>query len=244
MKINQNILSIPPHISTEWKNIATFHIREDSDSGRTILIVTLSSGSCIEVPNLNQTTIEEIFAAHARYLESGSQEKSPVQLPKNNTQMSGGLDSNLLNFPFSMGTDGLSNLNMIMLHNQEQSHSVDLPPEILKKTIAMIKALGIDSVLNNMQKAEPHCNCFYCQIARSLYSDVHTLDEKDTPSEELVSDEDLKFKDWIINQINDNLYNITNPLDTQEHYQVFLGKPLGCTCGAKDCEHIRTVLNS
>ena len=35
-----------------------------------------------------------------------------------------------------------------------------------------------------------------------------------------------------------------DPLDPNEHYNVFLGTPLGCTCGEKDCEHIRAVLST
>ncbi|MGH2612567.1 MAG: hypothetical protein ACRDFB_05905, partial [Rhabdochlamydiaceae bacterium] len=62
--------------------------------------------------------------------------------------------------------------------------------------------------------------------------------------EEEVSDEDLKFRTWDIKQENDKLYSVTNPLDKKEHYNVFLGKPLGCTCGNKNCEHIQAVLKS
>lgn len=242
MKINQKILSIPPYISTAWKNITSLYIQEEN--GGKVLIVTLSNDSLIEIPNLNQAILEEVFAAHARYIESGSQEKAPVKTSQNNAQMSKVLDSSLLNSPFPMGADGLSNLNMVMHHNQEQAYSPDLPPEILKKITAMTKTLGIEGELNNMPKAEPHCNCFYCQIARSLHSGDDTQVEEQPQTEEPVSDEDLKFRDWIINQTSDKLYNVTNPLNTEEHYQVFLGEPVGCTCGEKNCEHIRTVLNS
>ena len=43
---------------------------------------------------------------------------------------------------------------------------------------------------------------------------------------------------------NSILIVVTNPLDANEHYNVFLGDPIGCTCGQKNCEHIRAVLNS
>ena len=58
------------------------------------------------------------------------------------------------------------------------------------------------------------------------------------------SEDDLKFRDWDIEQKSEELYEVTNPIDQNEHYQVFLGNPVGCTCGKKNCEHIRTVLNS
>jgi hypothetical protein len=68
----------------------------------------------------------------------------------------------------------------------------------------------------------------------------------EAPLEEIeeVSDEDLKFRDWEIKQTAEQLYTVTNPLDANEHYNVFLGSPLGCTCGDKNCEHIRAVLTS
>ena len=67
---------------------------------------------------------------------------------------------------------------------------------------------------------------------------------QDAPKEEIVSDAELHFREWDIKQLEKQLYNVTNPLDTTEHYQVFLGTPLGCTCGKTNCEHIRAVLNS
>jgi hypothetical protein len=35
-----------------------------------------------------------------------------------------------------------------------------------------------------------------------------------------------------------------NPLDHKEHYNVFLGDPIGCSCGNNNCEHIQAVLKS
>jgi PhoH-like ATPase len=49
---------------------------------------------------------------------------------------------------------------------------------------------------------------------------------------------------WGIEQTAEQLYKVTNPLDANEQYNVFLGTPLGCTCGLKNCEHIRAVLNT
>ena len=100
-----------------------------------------------------------------------------------------------------------------------------------------------------MPAAEPHCNCMYCQIARA-FSDKESLVDQDTVNpeiEEAVSDVELTFReDWIINpeSSNKNLYLVINPSDEAEKYTVFLGKPIGCTCGEKNCEHIRAVLNS
>jgi hypothetical protein len=62
--------------------------------------------------------------------------------------------------------------------------------------------------------------------------------------EELVSDDELKFRTWDISQSNEKLYIVSNPLDDHEHYSVYLGEPIGCTCGQKLCEHVRAVLNN
>ncbi len=62
--------------------------------------------------------------------------------------------------------------------------------------------------------------------------------------DEDVSEEELKFKMWDIEEIDETLFKVTNPLDANEHYNVYLGNPIGCTCGKKNCEHIKAVLNT
>jgi len=73
---------------------------------------------------------------------------------------------------------------------------------------------------------------------------LHDEPSQQGEGEEEVSDEDLTFQDWEVKQEGDKLYLVTNPLDRDERYRVFLGKPLGCTCGKTNCEHIRMVLSS
>ena len=79
----------------------------------------------------------------------------------------------------------------------------------------------------SIPKAEPHCNCTYCQIARAIQAGSLELGEHDEVEE--VSEEDLKFRDWDIEQKSEEIYEVTNPIDQNEHYQVFLGNPVGCT---------------
>jgi len=75
--------------------------------------------------------------------------------------------------------------------------------------------------------------------------DEHPEQKKKQESlEEEVSAEDLKFRDWDIVQSGDDVYIVTNPLNAEEQYNVYLGNPVGCTCGQPNCEHIRSVLNS
>ncbi len=78
MKINSKILSIPPYISTSWKNIASLHI--ETQQPMLILVVTLLSGVRIEVPDLESTMMEAIFAAHTRFLEQEEKVRPPKPL--------------------------------------------------------------------------------------------------------------------------------------------------------------------
>jgi len=124
-----------------------------------------------------------------------------------------------------------------MQHNKEQANAPDLPPELLTKIAGITKIIGMEDP-SAMPSPEPNCNCFHCQIARAMRG------KKKEDEEEIVTDADLQFRTWEIEHKEKNLYLVTNPLDDKEHYNVFLGDPIGCTCGEKNCEHIRAVLQS
>jgi len=71
MKINNSILSIPPYISTSWKNILSLHVEHTSTNEKE-LIITLTNQSKIFVPNLEDSLLEEIFNTHATFLEKNA----------------------------------------------------------------------------------------------------------------------------------------------------------------------------
>ncbi len=252
MKINRKMLSIPPHVSTSWNNVSSLHLKNTPQEKT--LVITLSSGSVIEIPSLDEHTLTMIFEAHSSYIENGESsdsnesEASPTQNPTVKNPFTAGLDNTLtLGFPFKMGDmDSMSGLTGMMQHNQDQANSPNLPKEALEKITSITKALGLDKQLEQMPKAEPHCNCPYCQLARAMHGEAPQETSKETSEflEEDVSDEDLSFREWDIKQVDAHLYDLTNPFDSSEHYQVFLGTPVGCTCGQKDCEHIKAVLKS
>lgn len=214
MKITSLILSLPPYLSTTWKNISSLSVRGEGPFYT--LLVFLQDQSIVEVPHLPQETIHQIFDAHARYLEEGE--------PKNPISFSLPLKPN--------GTFEL--LENSAHHNPEQSDLPPLPPEVLKKITAIARIFGLEDA-SSLTKAEPDCNCIYCQITRSLQGDEE---------EEEVSLDELKFREWDVKQTGEQFYAVTNPLDSNEQYNVFLGTPIGCTCGHKDCEHIKAVLSS
>lgn len=242
MKITTQILSIPPYISTSWKNIASLHV-EHQPSPCT-LIVTLLSGVRIEVLGLELAMLEGIFTTHALYLEqeersaqTGIIPRAPLNFPQRNGQ--------LISFelPLKNGIEDFGGFGTLLEHNPEQASCPDLPPEVLEKITFLAKSMGIDDV-NAAPKPEPHCNCARCQIAKAMQAGIESEEPVKEELEEIVSDEELKFKTWDIAQVNEKLYNVTNPLDKNEQYNVFLGKPVGCTCGSKQCDHIQAVLYS
>jgi len=250
MRINHKILSIPPYISTSWKNIASLHI--DNQETALVLIITLLNGTSIQVPNLEAPIIEAIFGAHAKFMEQ--EQNTPSQKPPSSPKLplealsSGATSPQVFGFnvPMKENIPIFDNMSSMLQHNAEQAESDELPSEILSKIANIAKNLGIED-LASLPKPEPHCNCPHCQIARAMHNGVSGIEEVTAATpvlEEVVSDADLKFRTWDIAQTGDKLFIVTNPLDDKEHYSVFLGEPIGCTCGDKHCEHIRAVLSS
>ncbi len=125
-----------------------------------------------------------------------------------------------------------------MQHNPDQSDLPPLPPEMLDKITKIAHAFGLEDA-SALSKAEPHCTCAYCQVVRAFQREEPILEDT-----EPVTEAELYFRDWEIAQQAEQLYTVTNPLDANEHYNVFLGEPIGCTCGQKNCEHIRAALNT
>lgn len=227
MKITSLILSIPPYLSTTWKNISSLHIA--GNGPLYTLVVLLEDRAEVEIPHLTKEAINQIFEAHARYIEE-AEETAPKNTPE------------IAPFTFSLPLKPNSAFEQLLetsaQHNPEQANLPPLPIDVLKKITMIAKVFGFEDAAA-LNKPETGCNCIYCQVTRSLQGEDPLLD----PNEE-VSAEDLKFRDWEIRQTGDKFYCVTNPLDPNEQYNVFLGTPIGCTCGNKSCEHIRAVLTS
>jgi len=217
MKINDKILNIPPYVSTSWENVTSLFTENN------ILIVVLKNGAKIEIPNLKGEMMEEIFKIHSKVLENKSNPK---------TSISFGLPA--------LPTGGLESFTTAMQHNPEQKDSPDIPTDIINK-IANIAKLFAEEANMEMPKPVNGCNCMHCQISRALQVGMGINPEN---LDEEVDEKDLKFRDWEIIEEGSHLYKVINPLDEKEHYSVFLKDPIGCTCGKKNCEHIKAVLNS
>jgi len=226
MKINAKLLSIPPYISTAWKNVASLHI--ENEEGTLVLIVLLVNGKRIAIPGIHLDILKAVFAAHARSIEIDNTQK--IAFPA----------EQIVTFGFPVTPTEEVNFGSSVQHNPDQADSPDLPTEFLEKISLLSQTLGIkDSSLIPQPHAD--CNCMHCQIARALQNG---LIQEAPIEEEIVTDEDLKFRTWDIHQTGEKLYSVTNPLDAKEQYNVYLGEPVGCTCGQAHCEHIRAVLIS
>lgn len=240
MKVNTTILSLPPHISTAWKNVTSLQVVREGDTS--ILAVILLDGHVVKIPGLSQEILQHIFSCHAAFLEeqatSFPKSSLPDNLPLNKME-------NFIDIPLQFTGNGFQGFGPLQ-HNPEQAASPDMPPEVLSKIVQVATAfsnvLGGEEGTMTLPDAEPHCNCMHCQIVRAMKGEVKAIKEKE--EEEPVTEQDLKFKEFEIQKVGDNLYEVTNPLDQTEHFQVFLGTPIGCTCGNKNCDHIKAVLNS
>lgn len=247
MKINPTMLSLPPYISTSWSNISAVYMKDSA------LVLNLFDGDTINVPDLKPETIETIFLQHATYLEqqglhnslhaSYLQEKmtSPTSMPY--------LMDPHANIETSLrfGIAAMDELGTVMQHNPSQSNAPDLPSEVLNKIVAITNIVSPNDTVE-IPRAEEKCNCFYCQIARALTSGIEAaaipVKGEHLAQEEVVTAADLSFRQWDITQSGNKLFTVVNPLDSNERYSVYLGHPVGCTCGKEGCEHIVAVLKS
>ncbi len=250
MKINDRILSIPPYISTIWHNVYSLHMKEN------VLIITLMEGEPIHIPNLPGAVIEKIFDAHAQFVEVNHEEESRLlgQLPGVESLLpepkSPFQSQNLAHMPpeaplrFDFGA--LDNMGSAMQHNPAQAAMPELPKEILNKIAAISQIIAPEDAAALPQPIA-HCNCVFCQVARAIHKGKPLEESHEEPvaeHEESVADEELKFQQWEIAQIGDKLFSVINKLDQSEKYSVYLGHPVGCTCGKQGCEHILAILQS
>ena len=137
-------------------------------------------------------------------------------------------------------------MNAMLSHNESEKNSPDLPLHILHKVEKISTEMGLSDSAT-LPFPEPHCNCPYCQIAKSIQKNS---EKKTCPllqeesEEESITANDLAFTSWIIRPLKHNLYEVVHPDNLEEKFQVFLSSPLGCSCGSSQCEHIRAVLSS
>lgn len=242
MKITPKVLSIPPYISTSWAQVHSIYMHQQD------LIVCLRDGTTIAIPSLPPSDIEAIFQAHSTFLENST---------KNGLQDSPSIHPTPHPFPGLEGMgplhfnlENMETFSSALQHNPAQAHMPSLPQELLNKIAAIAKIVAPGEI-QNLPKPEPHCNCPHCQIARTIHGQANEPPSHEVPDaiaqkdeDEPINEQDLNFQQWEISQIGDQLYSVVSRLDPQEKYNVYLGNPVGCTCGVSGCEHILAVLKS
>lgn len=251
MKINSKFFSLPPYISTHWSNVKTLHMRDSA------LVVSLMDGNIVEIPGLEAATLDNIFKAHATVMELyGNQNEAHANItqvmplpPFSQLLISPLEEDSRIDIPFHLGGETFEEFGSVLQHNAAQSNTPDLPQEILHKIVAITKIVAPEDTITLPQPQE-HCNCIHCQIAKAMQEAVpHDAAHAAPPAppsvdEEKVSDQELQFQQWDISQTGNKMFTVVNRLDTKERYSVYLGHPVGCTCGKQGCEHIVAVLKS
>jgi len=229
MKINENILSLPPYISTAWHYISAIVMKGSN------LVITLKDGDSIHIPGLDPETIDLIFKTHAEQIEK----KCSSELFLTSKSLEDHQQLSSIKFGFAT-FDGL---NTMMQHNPQEMNAPDLPGVILEKIAAIAKILAPQET-DSLPQDIPNCNCFHCQITRAIHQNKEEYRETDIIAEEIISDKDLQFNQWDVRSIGEKLFNVINKLDNSEQYHVFLGTPIGCNCGKINCEHIVAALRA
>lgn len=250
MKIDDKMLHIPPYISTNWNHVKALYVKGG------VLAVTLIDGDTVHVPNLPQEALEQIFAAHSAFLEQEEPSKETASFITFQTDPHPKLSqpTSFLTMPpeqneetgFRLAFGAFDNFGMALQHNPAQTNYPDMPAEVLQKITAILKIVAPDE-MGGIANPEPHCNCVHCQIARAVHGlskEIPVEAKELTETDEEVSEQELQFQQWEIKQADDKLFHVTNRLDSKEQYNVYLGHPIGCTCGKQSCEHIVAVLKS
>ncbi len=234
--INERLLSIPPRLSVSWREVSSLYEKNES------LHIVLKGGEQIVLEGLDSPILETIFHHHALFLEKRAEERhremlGPAGIGRWPQHIAEGGDTSMkVGFP---GFPPLDAMGMMVEHNPEQKDAPALPQDLLEKVSGVIRLLTDDP--EALPKPEGNCQCFHCQIARAINPVEKTEIEQ---ADEVITLEDLKFSDWEIEEAGEKLFKVKNKLDPQESYSVFLGSPVGCTCGRTNCEHVVAALKS
>lgn len=148
MIINKQILSIPPFISTSWKDVELL-----LSDGHSTLNIYLKNGTLVKISNLLKEDLDLIFKVHQDILLS----PSPLQIPSL-------IDPLLFSFSGSL-----------FEHDPDLKDASPLPLEIKTKLKSLLDEMPqLDPV--KFPQVHPHCHCPFCQIM-SLIQNKQTDDD-------------------------------------------------------------------
>ncbi len=234
------MLSIIPYISTRWENVQHLFLKDN------ILTVFLKDGASISIAGLEEDELNEVFTAHFLFEQQATSPHDSKETTSKGSLLDQLFTGNT-SFKFSVGNSS-DLLGQALQHNPAHAELPSLPQEVATKISSLSKIISPEEILS-LPLAEENCNCLYCQINRILRKDI--LQNPEFPDHPIfneiydnVTEEDLRFEQWEIKTIANNMYAVTNKLDSNEQYNVHLGKPIGCTCGRDHCAHIEAVLRT
>ncbi|MGR3973471.1 MAG: hypothetical protein QRY72_02715 [Candidatus Rhabdochlamydia sp.] len=224
MRITSQFLSIPPYISIAWKNVVSCQTKGNLSDR--IVVIELSGGDKVFIPHLKEEEVSTLFKAHAKFLEESAKEikASPLSLP--------------FLFP------SLEGFAALIEHDSEKKDYFPLPADLMDQLTPLLQSVLAENP-SLLSPPEPDCHCPHCQVMNQVMNPCALADEAiELIPNEIVSQEDLQFRLWDIEEKSPQIYHVKNPSDPQEEYTVFLGPPLGCTCGCSKCEHLQAVLKT
>lgn len=256
MEVNSRFISIPPLLSVSWQQVACLYQEEE------LLIVVLVNGTSVELSNLPTEMIEKLFAAHLAYMRRTT--NTLLRLPTLSKEAQGNhsfIAPTSLEEPAPLvPSEQIANVRLsfspmdgigsALQHDPAMASAPNIPTDILMKFAAIAKILAPEEI-DSLPKAEASCNCMHCQIVKAIQVELTkagtpALDEPKTANceEEIISENELQFQQWEIKPTGngDKLFSVINKIEPKEQYRVFLGDPIGCTCGTDGCEHVIAVL--
>lgn len=229
MKITATTLSIPPYITANWDSISVIHMEEIEEE--IILVITLITEDRVEVPGLSIDQIEEIQRKFSEFMNANN--KKEMASEHSNQIVS--VISDMFQQLFQEMREGpVSVIKIPVTHTPSQANLPQLSPETLNNIVKIIQSIGIsESNLVNSEDCIDKCRCLYCQACSHVRDKLGKSD---------VKNDDISFDtEWNISQVSEFAFNVQSKEFPDEVFKVSL-KPVQCSCGQKNCEHIKVVL--
>lgn len=261
MKITSKILSIPPYLSTSWYDVDSLFQAEDG-----VLVVALTNGTQVRLEHLSQEIVHTIFDAHACFLEEEAQREDEEDDEDDDGVKRAEVEFSVQT-PFTLSqAEELSGdaMKIFMEHDPSRSLGPLLPEAVLKRVSALAKMFLPPNMIP-LDASHENCRCPFCQIVRALsglpqpiFEDeeeekkriLQSLQEKKGKEEHREKGEQEREKEkkgsspWLIQQLEEEVYAVTDRAHPDQVYRVSLATPITCSCGQPNCVHIIAVLKS
>lgn len=228
MKINKNMLSIPPYITTTWDNITCVQACVVQDEFVDIKIC-LADGEKVEVPHVPEKIFNKIRDEYEKFIESSSI-NTPADL--------GGIASGIADIfqganrelPAIGRGENVGVIGFPVSGHPRQHHEA---PVLGKEALRQItKTLGEKAFEGEYITK---CNCIYCQSCRFVQ------DKKNKESGE----KPLEFSDaWLVEEVGTDKFIVRDKMKESNVFTVYLKPKIICSCGSNVCEHIKATLFS